>query len=191
MLKVTERISTPFAQQRARLIILLGGLLSYLKVGFSRTGRLFWISLLASLAGCLVTAASSLLFSWFMEEALAARILSVALLNGGGTALGLFCAWQVWSFFWPLKQPWPVIFFVVCGIAITLGVLFIHFLAYLPFHAQWHAPPLTITWAYQMLYTAASVVAVFATRGIFYLVPFGWIAPLWASWLLSRNWQVR
>lgn len=172
-----------------RLHFVARRIVSYCVMGLVRARRLFLTGLMTAMLCFWPVFLSSILLSLVIEEAVGRRSLLVAAINGLGGATALFLVWLFWTLIWPLKRPWPIAFCLLSGIAMGLGVFGLHLLNYIPYFAEWHAPFFTITWAYQMFYTTASVIGGFSTRGFLYLLPLAWAAPLYASWRLHKVWQ--
>lgn len=141
--------------------------------------------LLAALAFCLIFA-STLATAFLLEEALGRRIVKVALLNAGGGALALSVLWLLWDFFLPYRRLLTVLFFLVASCAMIIGIFAFHLAAHLVYFSQWHAPFFTVTYLYQLIFTAVGLAAIFLTRGLIYLAPLALLAPLLMAWALKR-----
>lgn len=155
--------------------------------GWQRMMNCFGWGAGTALAAAVLVALSTLAFAVIAEEGLTERIQAVALINASGTALGAMTIWIAWTFLFGWRSRSMAALFAMAATVFTGGVIFAaHLLAFIGHHAEWHAPVLSRIWVFQMIYTTASALAIFLTRGIWYVLLFGWIAPILAAWSLQR-----
>lgn len=74
--------------------------------------------------------------------------------------------------------------FTTATIAVTAAF---YVFDYRDYYATWHADALTITWAYQQIFTTAGALVQFAFSGIRLYFPVGFLALLAASYWFARR----
>lgn len=119
-----------------------------------------------------------------------AKIRFVSLLYALGGALafpvGLFLARLV-----SLDRRWDVAFAAAFICLLTATIAFtggLFGLQYRSYYGQWHAPALTITWAFQFVFTMVTALYQFVVLGIRLYFPLGFIALFAASiWFARRQ----
>ena len=160
---------------------------SLLQTGYRRMRINATRGFLTAIGTGLILLASTYAAVPLWSENLTFRLTLVALLNAGGGSVGLLCAWLVWTLLWPWQGLVSRAIFTVFAIGgVVLSMLGAHFLAFVPYHTEWHAPFLTYLWGIQMIFTAATVTAIFLAKGTAYLWPLGWMVPLIVAWQFGQ-----
>lgn len=77
-------------------------------------------------------------------------------------------------------------FLAFTAVTISITAAFYVF-DYRDYYATWHANALTITWAYQQVFTTAGALVQFAFSGVRLYFPVGFIALLAASFWFARR----
>lgn len=133
---------------------------------------------------------ASALFNLLLDDwETPARIRFVSLLYAAGGALafpvGLFLARLV-----SLGRHWEVAFAAAFICLLTATIAFtggLFGLQYRSYYVQWHAPALTITWAFQFVFTMLTALYQFIVLGIRLYFPLGFIALFAASIWFARQ----
>ncbi|TGQ48119.1 hypothetical protein EN859_002020 [Mesorhizobium sp. M00.F.Ca.ET.216.01.1.1] len=149
-------------------------------LGVALSGTLLW---------GVAMGASALLNLLLDDWETAAKIRFVSLLYAAGGALafpvGLFLA-RIVSLgrHWELALAAAFVCLLVATIGFTGGLFALQYRSY---YAGWHAPALTITWAFEFVYTVATAFYQFVVLGIRLYFPLGFIALAVASVWFARK----
>ena len=126
------------------------------------------------------------LYDWETPDKI--RTVSLLYVFGGALAfpVGLFAARLV-----SLGRRWEVAFAAafVCLAAATVGLTSGLFaLQYRSYYAEWHAPAFTLTWGFQLVFTALVALYQFVVLGIRLYFPLGFVALFAASvWFVRQQ----
>lgn len=111
----------------------------------------------------------------WLEQPLSARIVAASLiffaggLAGGGfawIATALFARGRVWSARFSLAL-------IANAVSVPPATAFLFFLQYRTYYAQWHEDPFTTVWVWQIAFTGATALYLFAVSAVKYIFPLG------------------
>ncbi len=141
-----------------------------------------------ALWGCTmsVTAAANLLRDGWETNS---KIAFIALLFGAGAALAFPLACWLAAYIAGRKH-WEarISAALICFSLVTIGVTSaLYALDYRQYYAHWHAETFSITWIYELVFTAAVSLLRFAVTGVRLYFPIGFVALTIATVWFARH----